>query len=159
MSVNANLRLELTVRETLEANVAGASQKTIIHATFNQTKALHASSTPVATKGFGFEVTLSAGTASIDLRSLTGPNGACDLNGLKVQAMLFVNPGSNPITVAPAGANPYPLFGTGNSVVVPAGGSLAFYFPEGLPDVSATVKALTLTGTGTDKLQINFAAG
>lgn len=162
MSVSVNYAATVTVAETLDSNVLSAPDTTrvITHTSFNETAVLHASSTPPVNKVAEFLLTLTAGSGSIDLRSLTGTNGASvDGNGLKVQVIRIKNLGENPMTFIDGATNGYPVFGDGNPLEIPVGGHIQLYGNDKLPDVSSTAKIVDVTGTGSQTAEVTIVLG
>ena len=160
MSVSASLRAEVTVTETLETNVDGASNPIVTHNGFNQKKTLDADSTPPITRVYDDQVALVAGAKTLDFTSLGATGGGTfSASGLKLQAMLFVNAGAAAMTISPGASNGYVPFGSSNSVVVPAGGYAKFYWPDTLADIDGTHKTIDIAGTGTQEFQIVLLFG
>lgn len=161
MAVSVTLSQILTVVETLSSSVDAVTTPVLTHSSFNISGlSLDGSTTPAAQKVAAALHTLTAGSKVIDLTALTGANGAAiDGTGLKLRAILIVNPTSNSLTVAADGTNGYLLFGASGSVIIPAGGSLLFYPKDGAPTVGASAKRILLTGTGTDQHKVVIVLG
>ena len=88
MAVTATYDAKCSVTETLATNVPAAqgSNANVTHTGFNTSATLTSSSSPAASKVAAFQQSLSTGTATVDLTSLTGTNGASvDGTGLMVQ--------------------------------------------------------------------------
>lgn len=162
MSVNVNLVMNVTARETLTTDVPAANNPTIIHSGFDETVPLNANTTPPVTLMCAMAIALVAGSAAIDLTNLVGTNGApVNGTGLQVRAFKIIAPsgnGSN-ISVAPSVSNGYNLFGSSSGLEVMAPGSSMMKRPQTLPAVASGAKNITLTGTGTDSLEIMFFFG
>lgn len=163
MSVQATLQQQLTILEELSVGVPDVSSTgaQVRHDQFNVgPTTLNASSTPPAAQCASLQLT---GTQTIDLTALSGTNGATvNGNGQKVQAVLIQNPSTNTgdLTIAPAGVNPYPLQGTGNSFTIPKGGSILKYFGGNAPVIGAAAKGITFTpAAGGDKYNIVLLLG
>jgi hypothetical protein len=162
MSLKFTPSFLFSVQETLESGVDAAPAPTISHTGFNVSGIhLTGTTTPAAAKFSARTHALSAGSLTLDLTALPGTADAVvNANGLKLQALLVANrEGNATLNIAGGDANPYPLFGAGNDVDVPAGGRLAFYFPEGLPDVSGTAKTVKFTGSGTQSFDLLVVFG
>jgi hypothetical protein len=162
MSVSVELEMKCTVTEVLPNNTgsASSSNRTVTHSLFNVAKSLNGTSTPAVTKQASFVQALTAGAATIDLTDLFGTNGASvDGTGLKVQAIRVTNLGAAALTIEPGASNGYDAFGASSVVVVPAGGTVMLYAPEGTPDIGPTAKTLDLTGTGTETSQFTIVMG
>ena len=110
-------------------------------------------------------VALAAGTVTLDLTALSSGNlPTKDLTGLTVQFIKVINPSTNAnnITVADGAANGYLIFGDASGqITIPPGMGVMFgaMVTEGLAAVSATVKNITITGTGTQTFDIQIVAG
>lgn len=95
-------------------------------------------------------ITLTAGAATIDLTSIGGVSGS----GLKVAFFLFKPLGANSMTVAQGASNAYNLGSAANAFTVQPGGELQVQGGGGLPTVSATIKNIAVTGTGTQQAEV-----
>lgn len=122
----------------------------------------NATSTVTATKCAVDKLALTAGAATIDLTSLTGPNGAAvTFNGLKVIGCLFFAPTTNSgtsVTVAKGASNGYELNST-HSYVIAEGYPLVHLFGARNGAVGGSAKTLDISGTGTDQLWFQLIAG
>ncbi|MBL9125831.1 MAG: hypothetical protein JNG90_19475 [Planctomycetaceae bacterium] len=160
-TTKATFNAGLTIKETFTANEfpAASANSPVTSSGFNETIELHASSTPPVTKAAIFKPTLVAAALTIDLTSLPQSGGGTfSASGLKLVAILFNNPGNNPVTIAPGGSNPYAINGGEDKVIQPKGSWLE-YFGAGLSDVDGTHKELDLTGTGTDQFECEMLFG
>lgn len=152
----------ITTTETLPNNTpsADASKRVVTHDAFNEGATLNSGTTPPVSAHAAFVLTLSAGAAVIDLRALTGTNGAIvDGNGLKVQLFRVKNLGANPMTFTFGAATPYPIFGASGLLEVPVGGVVTIYGANNLPAISNTVKHIDVSGTGTQTAEITIEMG
>lgn len=150
-AVTVTYEAKATVVETLPSNSGSAPDSTrkVTHTNYNESATLDASSTPPATLVAEFLATLSSGALTIDLRALTGTNGASvDGNGLKVQILRVKNLGANILTITPGASNGIDLLGASSSIAIPAGGHFQMYFNDASPDIAAGDKTLDLAGTG-----------
>jgi len=165
MAVTAKLEFGFAVDETLslsETNVA--TEPTIQHKTTEGRITLNASSTAPATKVWSEQITLGSGTHTIDLTSLSRSTlSTVDMTGLKVQAVkIFTATDNTEDTVFTVGAsNGYHIFGgSAGKVTMVEGAYLEFYFPEGLADVSSTVKTIDVSSSDADAIfDIMIVAG
>lgn len=151
MSVSVTYEARATVVETLEANPdsASATKRQVTHGQFDQTAKLDSGSTPPATKVAAFRLTLTGGAATVDMRALTGTNGASvDGNGLKPQIVRVKNLGANALTIQPGASNGHDLFGAASLLIVPPGAHVQFFTNDGVEDVDDTHKTLDVIGTG-----------
>ena len=122
----------------------------------------NATSTVTATKCAVKKLSLTAGAATIDLTSLTGPNGAAvTFSGLKVIGVVFFAPTTNTgtsITVAKGASNGYELNST-HSYVIAEGYPLVQLYGARNGAVGGSAKTLDVSGTGTDQLWYQIIAG
>jgi hypothetical protein len=163
MAVQATVTLGLTVRETVGTDAAGyvsSSQNAVTYNGGNAEATLNASSTPAATVHAVGKVALSSGTATLDLTSLTGLNGAAvSLSGLKPRVILMHNTGANAMTVAKGASNGYTGLGSSGSLTIPPGGKVLLYPGANGTAVGSGDKTLDLTGTGAQELKYQIVAG
>lgn len=163
MSVSVTYAATCTVRETLATNTGSASDssRVITHDAYNETATLSATSTPPATTCAHFLLTLSAGAATIDLRALTGTNGASvDLNGLKVQVVRVKNLGANSMVFKSGGTNGHTgVFTATNGQIVQPSGHVMVFANDAGDDVDATHKTWDVTGTGSQTAEVTIVAG
>lgn len=167
-AVSAAYAFGVEVAETLALGLDNVDDKPVTHSIGADTSTLNASSTPAATKQFSDTIALTAGAATLDLKSLAGPAGTTvNFDGLKVQLVKLKCPSTNSggITVnAKDDVTGYNLFGTDNAAVtekveVMPGGVVMLYHDDELEDVDATHKDITFAGTGTDGIQVMLTAG
>lgn len=149
-SVSVAYQAVATATETLETNPdsATSTKRVVTHTEFNEQFTLNNLSTPPVSKVAEFVQTLAEGVATIDLRALTGTNGASvDGNGLRPQVVRVKNLGANDLTIEPGASNGYDLFGASSVIVIPAGAHVQFFTNDGGVNIDATHKTLDLTGT------------
>lgn len=164
MAVSVVYASNVTITETIANNAAGLSPtgNTITYSAYNTTKTLNSGTTPPVSLDAVFTATMSAGTLTIDLTSLTSTNGATvSFSGLKVQFCKVIAPIGNANTVAltQGAANPYLLGGTSFSWVLSPGQEFLFYGNNATPAVGGSAKTLLLTGTGSQALNFVMVAG
>ena len=168
MSAVASVQVQsyLSVTETLDNAPEAGDSTTVTMNEWNQgQKNLTSSTTPPVTKHCAEEVDPSgsgASTATIDLTDFTDLEGESqDASGLKVQVLRVRTPSTNTgnVTIGPAGANPYQLFGTGTSVEFPPDSELNFQWNDTLADVSATVKNVLISASGSDTAYVQLVLG
>lgn len=164
MSVSAEYIANVTVRETIETNVPAAASNgaIVLHSGFNKTATLTAASSIPATKVASFQKALSSGTATIDLTSLTGTNGATVVGtGLKVQLAKFANPSTNAnsIGLTFGASNPYNLLGAAFQFTLLPGQEITIYGNEAAPDVGSGAKTIDMVGTGAQALNCIIVLG
>jgi hypothetical protein len=166
-AVTAHYDLYLAVEETVAQSLDLAVDVPITHQTDETTRGtLNASSTPAVTKCFSDDLTLTAGEATLDLTSLTGPAGVTvTFNGLKVQLAKFACPSSNtnPVLIQKGDATAYNLLGADNASsetfeVLP-GGCMALFHDNEAEDVDATHKDVKFTGTAGETIEVILVAG
>ena len=164
MAVDLTLTAAITAVETLPGNApyASASNKRVTHTLKNVSSVLGASTTPPVTKYAGFLQALSTGTATIDLTSLTGTNGAAVTGlGLKLQAAKFTATSTNTgtITLVEGASNGYEMLGNAFSIILQPGQWFMFYGNDAAPDVAAGAKTIDLSGTGSESVDCELVFG
>lgn len=162
MAVDVTWGETCTIVETLPNNTGSAADanRIVTHNQFNVAGQINGSSTPPATLQASFVLTLTAGAATIDLRSLLGTNGgAVDGNGLRVQIVRIKNLGANAMTFAAGAANGYTgVFGATGLTVQPGGSAMVFTNDGGI-DIDATHKTWDVAGTGSQTAQVTVVLG
>lgn len=164
MAVTLTYNSNLTVVETLEANVAFAASngKSVTYNGLNTTASLNASSTPIVSKTASLVKALASGSGTIDLTAVLGTNGATvDASGLKVVAMKLrgKSTNGNPITIAKGASNGYDAFGASFSITLKANMEITVYSASNATAISSTNKILDLTGTGSQELEVQLIFG
>lgn len=148
-----------TATEILPNNTGSASdlKRTVIHDQYNESGTLNSGSSPPVTTVAEFLLTLTAGAATIDLRALTGTNGASvDGNGLKLQILRIKNLGAAAMTFSVGASNGLAI---GAGFLVPAGAVVQFMYADGLEDIDATHKTIDVAGTGSQTAEITIVMG
>jgi hypothetical protein len=142
------------------------AERTIRQSGFGTDVALKGSSLPAVTQPASVQtLTMTGSAVTIDLTNLAGlaipPTATRALNLTAAKIIGFhIKPRSanaGPVTVAPGGSNPYPLFGTGNHIVLQPGQEIGCVFngiASTLPAVGPTVKNIDITGTAADLVDI-----
>ena len=155
--------MSISTVETLPVNTSSAPDATrkVTHTEFNEGATLGASTTPPATTQASFILTLTAGAASVDLRALTGTNGATvDGNGLKVQLVRVKNLGANQMTIKVGASNGHTgVFAATNGHPINSGGLAMVYTNDSGDDVDATHKTWDVTGTGSQTSEWTIVLG
>jgi len=162
MSVSVIYAATATVVETLSNNTGSAAvtNRVVTHAEYNETATLNGTSSPPATVVSEFLLTLTAGAATIDLRTLEGTNGAVvDGNGLKVQIVRIKNLGANPMTFKGGSATPHNMFTVTTGQVVFPGAHMMIFSNDGGDDIDATHKFWDVTGTAAQTAEISIIMG
>ncbi len=150
MSVTVTWAMTCTIAETLANNTGSApiATRLITHTDYNESGTLNSGSTPPATLCASFLQALSSGTATIDLRTLVGTNGAVtDGNGLKVQIVRIKNLGANPLTVVEGASDGHNFFSATDGTVIQPSGVVMLFSNDNADDIGATNKTWDLTGT------------
>lgn len=153
-----------SVVESLQG-VAGASGGTVTSTALNPgQQAYSQTGSPPVKYYWSKTIALVAAAATIDLTALAGGlQGDIDASGLKVQRCRFrsVSVGNSAFTISPGAANPYPLFGAANDMVIAAGNTevLEMGFNGTLADVAAGAKQIDIAGTGTEQIHCELLLG
>ncbi len=179
MSVVVTYKSIVTVVETLPGNTddAADANRKVTHSAFNEEATLNSGTTPPVTLHAGFVKALSTGTATIDLRTLNGTNGAAltintgciaqpvdgavvDGNGLKVQIVRVKNLGANTLTIKSGASTGHTgIFTATTGTVVPPGGHTVVYTNDNGDDIDATHKFWDLTGTASQTSEWSIEMG
>jgi hypothetical protein len=163
MAVAATIQAVLTLVETITQGFPNPSDSTVTFDQLNQLLSLNASSSVPVTKLASFSKALGGGTGTIDLTSMPGntPDETVTFLNLRVQAWLLLNPSTNAnaITIVKGASNGWTGAGATFALTLQPGQWNLAYFDEDGPDVAAGVKTLDLTGTGTQTLSVQLAAG
>jgi hypothetical protein len=166
-AVTARYDMLLEVEETVAGDLDLAVDRTITHETDETTRdTLNASSTVAVSQCFSDDITLTGGTATLDLTSLTGPAAVTvTFDGLKVQLAKFACPSDNAaaVLIQKGDATAYNLLGTDNAssetLEVLPGGWMGLGHNDEAEDVDATHKDVKFTGTAGDKIEVILVAG
>jgi len=164
--LSAQVQCYLSVTETLDNAPEAGTATTVTSDAWNQGQtSLTSSTTPPVTKHVAEEVDPAgsgAATTTIDLTDFDDIEGETqDGTGLKVQILRVRTPSTNTgdVTIGPAGANPYQLFGTGTTVTLPPDSELLFRLTDELADVSVTVKNVLISASGSDTAYVQMVLG
>lgn len=158
MAVSAVYGFTITTTETLADAGLNTNNKSVKHDAYDESGTLTAVSSVPATQIAEFLLTLSGGAGTIDLRNLTGTNGAViDGNGLKVQLIRIKNLGANVMTFAEGASNGYAL---GSTYAVKANGGIAMEFGnDSMPDIGGSDKTIDVSGTGSQTAEVTIIMG
>jgi len=162
MSVSAQYGSTLRVTETLPDALLSSTGNKVLHNGLDSEETFNATTTVPATTVSSFNKTMSSGAATIDLRALTGVNGAAiDGNGLKVQCAKFRNKttNANNITIVGGASNGFLIFGTAGTITLPPGGEILLYLKDQSSDIDATHKTIDISGTGSQVLECLIVMG
>lgn len=159
------IRNTLAITETLDDAPAFAG--TVQSAGFDRSATrLTASTKPPVTRAVQLDLSAAisgdpAGEEQIDLMDLEGLQDNFSAAGLKLQVLrLTCDPdNAGDVSIEPALANGYDLFGGGNGVTVPAGGLLTMEFNDGAPDVGAAARYIDIAGTAGDTVYLEMVFG
>ena len=156
----ASLQLRCEAVETLQS-VPGADAPTLNNDGFNwNLTQLTTATSPVVDRVSYQEYTIGGGgTVDIDLVALASSQGTIVGTGKKMQFIVVNNTAAHSINVAQGATNAYLLFGSGNDIDMPAGSKFAFYVPEGLADISSSVRNIRITGTAADVVEVGIWLG
>lgn len=164
-AVSVTYKAQCTVVETLGAELAPAAAEAarrVTHTLYDWGGTLNASSGTPATDVATFEVTLSSGTATIDLTALVHEGRTIDGTGKKVQILKVKgdSANANPITLVPGASNGYEWDGVADSkIVVSADDFYMIYKKDRAPDIAAGAKTIDVSGTGSQKVQVQIVLG
>ncbi|NBW11143.1 MAG: hypothetical protein EBR82_24245 [Caulobacteraceae bacterium] len=162
MAVALTYAANLTAVETYSDTFVSSSDNTVTFSGLNSSGTYNAGTGVPVTKVASYEVAMSAGAATINLRSLTGINGSTvDGNGLKAQFVKFKNKSTNAnaITITEGASNGYELLGNAFTLVLKPGQEITMNLNEQAPDISDSAKTIDISGTSSQVLQIFVAMG
>lgn len=168
MSASGTIDFNLTITEVIPGG-DGSDNANQIHRMskfLTTAKSFGGATTPTWEQVWSDTVDLSGGAASLDLTALArqSPLADVDFTGLSVVAFGLAGAiaNTNPITVAGSASNPYELFGGSTEQVDVEPGQIVLMADTtgaNLAAVSGTVKAIDLSGTGTEQLHVLLIAG
>ena len=171
MTVSVQVDLDLNGTEVLDAVDAPAAsdedKRTLKANGFGLSATLDASSTPAAEVGpIVQEITIGSGTTTIDLTAapLQGEGRVADCTGKKLIGYFFHadKDNSGDVTIAEGASNGYPLFGSGNDLVLGPGrqeGAAVSGVASPYTAVASGDKTLDISGTSGDKLTVEMIFG
>lgn len=167
MSVEAAYNLKLQAAEVVALGLDHVEDPEVTHDIGDTSGTLTGTTSPAATKGWSDKVTLSGGSASLDLTALPFGNlPNVNFNGLRPQLLKVSCPTTNTggITIEKKDAvTGYNLFGADNTtaekITVLPGQTYGIQLADAGEDVDATHKDLTLTGTGSEVISMCIVAG
>lgn len=164
MSLSVAYSFKATITEVLPGNTdpfASEAKRTVTLDAYDESGTLTGATTPPVTTQASFLLTLTAGAATIDLRALTGTNGASiDGNGLKVQLVRIKNLGANTMTFKSGATNGHSgIFTATDGTVVQPGGRVMVSSNDNGDDISATDKTWDVTGTGAQTAEVTIIMG
>lgn len=151
----------VSVEETSAETFVSSSNNSITYSGLSASQSLTGASGVPVTKQAAFEVTMSSGTATINLAALTGALGATvDGTGLKVQVIKLKNKATNAnaIRVVEGASNGYAFGGTFD-ITLPVGAEATMFFNEAAADIASGDRTIDVTGTGTQVLQVHVVMG
>jgi hypothetical protein len=161
MSVSVSYAATITIAETLANNTgsAPAATRLVTHTDYNESGTYNSGTTPPVTTPASFLLTLSGGAATIDLRALTGTNGASvDGNGLKVQIVRIKNLGANEMTFSEGASDGHNFFTT-DGTKVPPGGHVQIFSNDNFDDIAAANKTWDVAGTLAQTAEVTIVLG
>lgn len=160
-SVTAKYRFNFDVVDVPAAGLDLALDVGYTHKIPHSLITLDASSTPAVTKAFSDTITMSGGTAKLDLTALPGPSSTTiDFSGLKVQLfkMKVATTNTLPVTCT-VGTNAYNIFGAADgSIDLHPGCTTMFEWNDQLDDVGAS-EEISFSGDTTGTFDIQLVAG
>lgn len=166
MSIAVTYNSQASIVETLEGEYISPGDPTVTTNGLNTTAGLTASTTPPVTKYSAFQKALSGGSGTIDLTSLPDANGVAaqvDFTGLKLQVVKLRNlaTNANAITVEVGASNGHTLFGATWEITLQPGDEFLWKGNDnsGVPNVASNNKAIDISGTGSQILEVLLVAG
>lgn len=166
MTIAVDFESNLRTVATLTGVFVSSADATVTLNGLDENGTTYTASTSVpVTKVAAYEVTLSAGAATINLAALTGLTSEETVvgTGLKVQFFKFKNKttNANAMTITKGASNGWGPDATGASFTIPMspGQSWTFSGAEAGIDIASGVRTIDVTGTGSQVLQIHVVMG
>lgn len=166
MSVSVGFNLSISPDETITSIADLVADTVFRHKSSGTTSgSLDANSTVPATKVASDSITLSGGTATIDLSALVGINAGTAVNftGLKVQLIFLYAKTTNTsgVVFVDGASNGYNIFGDASgSLTLLAGSSALIYCPNVLDDVGSSDDEIDVSSSDADAIfEFIFVAG
>lgn len=161
-TISCSYKSELTTVITFTGDYVGTDDTATIDG-MDATATYTASTSVPVTKVASGTVTLSSGTGSIDLTSLTGltADEVVTMLGLKPQFVKLRNKSTNAnvITIAEGASNGHALLGASFSFKLLPGQEALFNLNEAAPDVASGDRIWDITGTGSQVLEYTIVGG
>lgn len=159
-SISGSLTINASVSKSVTTNDPTATPPSLTLSIGNLSNSWNSTSTPNGLDAWSGLVTMTSGTATIDLTSLTqaGLAGTISMSGFKMR-YIQVQPSTGnaaPISVAVGASNGYPSFGT---IAVLNPGDMAARTTVLAIAVDGTHKTIDITGTGADSMEILVVFG
>jgi hypothetical protein len=160
----------LVVTELLE-NEAVEGQPVIVKEFEPGMQNLTSTTSPPVSMQYAEELTFDGSssaedTQTIDLSAFDDLEGVeQDAEGLRVQVLRVITPSTNieEVTIGPAAADGYEMFGPGNEIDIPPGSNVMFIWDDELDEVfgdsAALLTDIDVTGNGGDSVQIQIILG
>lgn len=162
-TLSATVAATCTVTEILDNTpFATSAHKQVIHDMLNQSLTLTTGGSVPITVIAAFNQALTVGAATIDFTSLTGTNGATvSGSGLKLQVAIFLakSTNANALKIANGTSNGYNGWGSDFAVTLDAAQWVMLYGKDLEADVDGTHKTLTLSGTGSQSVDVLLLFG
>jgi len=162
MSVqNATVKFDCIAVDSVTSGVGSGYQDRNITHKLSDTQSLTSSTSTPVSSAASFALTLSSGTAQIDLNAVTMAGGAtADWSGIKLQAMgVKVGTGASVMTVAVGTSSGYAFSGASWSQEVESGGSFLSFQNEAAPDISTSARYILISGTGSQSCDVMLLGG
>ncbi len=155
----ATIKSIVSVTENLSG---GTLKDNVVSHEINDELTLNSGSTPDAELIYSGTVTLSSGTYSLDLNALSNTEGTTISSTNKKPRAIKIKAASgnaNVITVSKGASNGYTGLGSSFSYALLAGESFLGVFGTSVVDITASVKVLDFTGTGSQTCTIIIVMG
>lgn len=158
MSIAATVKFGGTIRETVASGVDFAPNAVIPHV-IGGTLTYSDSTVPDGELFSGAELALTAGAVTVDLTALEGVNTTVDGDGKRPRFIYIKNNGAAAMTFTKGASNGSTILGTTWTVIVAPGKMFQQECADDVPAISATVKTIDVTGTGTETFDLAIIIG
>ncbi len=163
MALSLRYDMNLKITDPYALGLDNVEDANLIHTLGTIGGTLSSNSSVPITKPWSDNVAMTAGAVTLDFTALDQVNlPVVNATGLKLQLFIFRNlsANSNTITIKDGATNGYDIFGDSSGQITLNPGEVEMRFcNESLEDVSATVKTIDITGTGTETLEVVMAFG
>lgn len=127
---------------------------------------MRSNTTPASEELWSEQRTLSSGTDTFDLRALTGPLGAVNMDTYRTVVIKIAALAANtsPIKITPGSVDPYPIFGSttpaDGTITLEPGDQCMFYSPTGRVAVDTSNRNIDITSADADAIyEVLIVAG
>lgn len=155
----ADIVIDINAKEKLTNTVL---EDNFITHRINISKMLTSATTPDGELVYSVTQALTAGSATIDLKSISNTEGTTittEAKKVRAFAAKATSDNANPLTLTVGASNGYTMLGAGWKVILSASDTFAVYLGDNAPAISDSVKTIDLSGTGSQSVDIVIIFG